>query len=72
MSGRELHTFAWMPQDAVGELPTQWNWLADEYGANREAKLLHFTAGIPAWEAYRHTPHAADWHHAHSKVNHAC
>ena len=26
----------------------------------------------PAWEAYRHTPHAADWHHAHSKVNHAC
>jgi hypothetical protein len=43
-----------------------------EYGANREAKLLHFTAGIPAWEAYRNTPHAADWHHAHSKVNHAC
>ena len=72
MSGRELHTFAWMPADDVGELPTQWNWLADEYGPNREAKLLHFTAGIPAWEAYRHTPHAADWHHAHSKVNHAC
>lgn len=72
MSGRALHTFSFIPPEQVGELPAQWNWLVDEFGPSREAKLLHWTAGIPAWKAYEHAPHAADWHHAHNKVNHAC
>lgn len=41
------HGFSWLKDDEIGELPIQWNWLADEYGANKDAKLLHFTAGMP-------------------------
>lgn len=69
MSGRELHTFSFIEPDRVGELPREWNWLADEFGENPEAKLLHWTAGIPAWKHYENSPHADDWRAAHQRVN---
>ncbi len=69
--GSELHRFSFCKPECVGELPAEWNWLADEYGENPQAKLLHWTAGIPAWKAYEHTPHAEDWRAAHQHVNHA-
>ena len=71
MSGSELHQFSWIPDEQIGHLPMEWNWLADEYGASRDAKLLHWTAGIPAFPAYCHAPHAADWAHAACKITHA-
>ncbi len=60
--GAYLHRFGWLDDDLIGELPIEWNWLADEYGANTKAKLIHFTAGIPSIYAHRHAPHAAAWH----------
>jgi hypothetical protein len=42
-------------------LPPAWNWLADEYGYNAAAKLVHWTAGIPGFNAYRDSPHADEW-----------
>lgn len=60
-NGRWLHRFGWVPPELIGELPATWNWLADEFGANGEAKLLHWTAGIPGFAAYRHAPHATEW-----------
>lgn len=48
----------------IGELPATWNWLADEDGVNPEAKLVHFTAGSPGFEHYRHSPMADEWHAA--------
>lgn len=43
----ELHRFGWLKDKEVGELPRIWNWLADEFGYNQEAKILHYTAGAP-------------------------
>ena len=43
----EDHRFAWLPDDLIGALPFEWNWLADEYGYDPKAKLLHYTAGMP-------------------------
>jgi hypothetical protein len=71
MSGPELHRFSFLEPDEVGSLPAVWNWLADEYGENKSAKLLHWTAGIPAWPAYRDAPHASDWWAANQLANHA-
>ena len=71
MTGSQLHRFSWIPENQVGDLPPEWNWLADEYGENPRAKLLHWTAGIPAWPAYRDTPHANDWFEANRWINHA-
>lgn len=58
MGGGELHRFAWIPDELIGELPVEWNWLADEYGENKDAKLLHWTAGSPGFLHYRNAPHA--------------
>lgn len=70
-SGSDLHQFSFIPNDRIGDLPAEWNWLADEYGENENARLLHWTAGIPAWGAYKHAPHADDWRAAYKNVNHA-
>lgn len=60
-NGEFLHRFAWLLDERIGALSLEWNWLVDEYGANTAAKLLHFTAGIPAISAYRSSPHAQLW-----------
>ena len=62
--GAFLHRFGWLEDAQIGALPADWNWLADEYGENASAKLLHWTAGIPGFAAYRGAPHAAEWHAA--------
>ena len=71
MTGAQLHRFSFMKESEIGFLRPEWNWLADEFGENPNAKLLHYTAGIPAWEHYKDTPHAADWFEANKWVNHA-
>ncbi len=70
MSGPELHRFSWMRPEFVGALPVEWNWLADEYGPNDQAKLLHWTAGTPAFERYAQAPHANEFFLQLKQVNH--
>jgi hypothetical protein len=71
LSGSMLHRFDFIPERFIGELPIEWNWLADEYGENADAKLLHWTVGIPAFPHYAHAPHADDWAQAAVKITHA-
>jgi hypothetical protein len=59
--GPFYHRFGWLRDEEIGALPIEWNWLADEYGVNRGAKLLHWTVGIPGFEHYRNAPHADEW-----------
>lgn len=61
-TGAQLHRFSWLPDDLIGELPKAWNWLADEYGANPDAKLLHWTLGAPCFNEYSDAPMAEEWH----------
>lgn len=46
----------------IGELPEEWNRLADEGQSLDGAKLVHWTAGIPAFDAYHDAPGAELWH----------
>lgn len=66
--GAFLHRFAWLDDEEIGSLPIEWNWLADEYGVNDEAKLLHWTCGLPGFYQYRDTPHSQEWQHYCRKV----
>lgn len=68
-SGLALHGFDWLADDLIGELPIEWNWLADEYGVNVKAKILHFTSGIPAIPGYQRTPHAQYWFYESSQAS---
>ncbi len=61
MSGEDLHQFKFIRDDHIGMLPVEWNWLVDEYGADEGAKLLHWTAGIPAFPYYAFAPMADEW-----------
>lgn len=61
-TGAQLHRFTWLDDDLVGELPKVWNWLPDEFGANEEAKLLHFTLGTPSFVDCANVDMAAEWH----------
>jgi lipopolysaccharide biosynthesis glycosyltransferase len=60
-TGAELHRFSWIEDDRIGELPVEWNWLADEFGPNPDAKLIHYTLGTPCFSDYTNTPMAEIW-----------
>lgn len=61
-TGAELHRFTWLDDNRIGELPPEWNWLPDEYGANTNAKLLHYTLGTPCFHEFADTPQGDEWH----------
>jgi len=68
-TGAELHRFTWIDNDRIGELPPEWNWLPDEYGANADAKLLHYTLGAPCFHEFATTPQSDEWHREHLLAN---
>lgn len=72
-TGAELHRFTWIPDDRIGELPIEWNWLVDEFGDNPEAKLLHWTLGTPCFhdKEYATAPMAAEWHRERMLTNYS-
>jgi lipopolysaccharide biosynthesis glycosyltransferase len=61
-TGAQLHRFTWLDAALVGQLPTEWNWLPDEYGANPGAKLCHYTLGTPSFHEFATTPMGDEWH----------
>ena len=61
-TGAFLHRFSWIDDSRLGELSPEWNWLPDEYGANPNAKLLHYTLGTPCFDEFKHTPMNEHWH----------
>lgn len=48
----------------VGQLAPTWNHLVGYDTPNPNAKLVHFTAGIPVWNETKDCEFAAEWHQA--------
>jgi len=67
----DLLQFKYLPDDQIGELPIEWNWLADELGENPNAKIIHWTCGIPGFPEYNKAPHAKQWREAHALANYS-
>jgi hypothetical protein len=61
-NGSFLHRFGWLNDSEIGELPVEWNYLADEYPLSEDAKLLHWTAGMPGFKHYENAPMSNHWH----------
>ncbi len=70
-SGEYLHRFQWLEDDQIGDLPAEWNWLPDEYGENKDAKLLHWTCGTPCFIGYADSPQASIWHKERQLTEHS-
>ena len=59
--GRRLHAFEWLPDDCIGELPGEWNWLEGHSDPALNAKGVHFTRGTPDMTGYENIPYADEW-----------
>jgi hypothetical protein len=66
-SGSDLHRFTWLPDSLIGELPKQWNVLVGEQD-NPNAKIAHYTLGIPEFFHYKDCDHSKPWHSTRSRM----
>jgi hypothetical protein len=70
-TGAVVHRFTWLDDSLIGELPIEWNWLPDEFGENKNAKLLHYTLGTPCFHDFATTPMADEWHRERIYMNYS-
>lgn len=56
-----LHQFKWCQDDRIGELGPEWNHLVGEYDPNPDAKIVHFTNGIPAFKGLGRQEFSKEW-----------
>ncbi len=56
-----LHTISWAKPDKIGDLPKEWNHLVGYDKPNPEAKLIHYTQGIPAFPETQDCEFTDDW-----------
>ena len=62
--GSWLHGLGWLPDEAIGALPVEWNWLVGHSPADVAPKAVHFTEGGPWFDGYRNVPFAEEWRRA--------
>ena len=58
----KLHGLGWLKEGEIGEFPGEWNHLVGYDPSNPEARLIHYTQGVPAFPETRDTEHAELWH----------
>lgn len=64
----KLHRFEHIEDRFIGELPIEWNHLVGEYPYNPEAKLVHFTLGIPSFYKYAFCDYNMEWDRYSNKI----
>ena len=65
-AGSELHRFNWLPDKLIGDLPKEWNVLVGE--DDQDAKIAHYTLGIPEFEHYKNCAYSQEWHKTKSRM----
>ncbi len=58
-TGAHLHRFEFLKEERIGELSSEWNWLVSERPYDPQAKIVHFTIGIPPF--YPNCDYASEW-----------
>ena len=58
-TGAYLHRFDFIDDRYIGALPVEWNWLVQEMPYNRDAKIAHFTIGLPCY--YPEGDYTGEW-----------
>lgn len=60
-TGRALHGFNWLADEFIGALPPAWNHLVGVNPPDPDAKLVHYTLGIPRMAGYEQCEHSDEW-----------
>jgi lipopolysaccharide biosynthesis glycosyltransferase len=63
-----LFKFEWLGEDQVGSLPREWNHLVGYDAERSDAKLIHYTMGVPAYPETMMCEYAKPW----AQVNRIC
>ena len=59
--GSWLHGFRWIPDDQIGALPEEWNWLEGHSSRSIRPKAVHFTRGGPWFEEWQRVEFGELW-----------
>ena len=70
-TGKELHMINWLDDALIGSFPSEWNHLIGYDSPREDAKLLHYTQGIPAFPETNSCEHADKWYRVHKQANSA-
>lgn len=60
-SGSWLHSFSWLEDVHIGDLPKEYNWIQSVSPANIKPKVIHYTEGGAWFDGYKDVVHADIW-----------
>ncbi len=61
IGGSNVMRMNWLQLHEIGNLPGEWNHLVREYAPQPDAKLVHYTLGIPAFKHYEQDEFSDEW-----------
>lgn len=67
----KLFDFAWAEHGAVGAFPAEWNKAVGYAPSGLDAKLYHFTKGVPIWRETRGNVEDSVFHDAYKHMLHS-
>lgn len=59
--GSWLHSFAWLEDIYIGNLPMEYNWINNVSPSNIVPKVIHYTEGGPWFDGYKDVIHSDIW-----------
>ena len=69
-TGAFLHRFQWLPDNLIGELPLEWNWLEGEYDKPEKIPaVIHYTNGGAWFKECQNVDYAQEWLDALQEAN---
>ncbi|MBL8709675.1 MAG: hypothetical protein JNL25_10805 [Rhodospirillaceae bacterium] len=66
---RSPHAIDWLPEELVGDLPREWNHLVGYDPPRTDAKLVHYTQGMPVFEETSGSEYTQHWMAEHKASN---
>jgi hypothetical protein len=66
---RAPHGLDWLPDALVGDLPREWNHLVGYDPPRKDAKLVHYTQGMPVFEETQGSEYTQEWLAEHQASN---
>ncbi|MDY0882819.1 hypothetical protein ACFPL7_07655 [Dongia soli] len=66
---RSPHTMDWLSPDLVGAVPGEWNHLVGYDAPRSDAKMVHYTQGMPIYEETTGSEYRDAWLAEHKKSN---
>lgn len=66
--GLWLHSFLWLDNSELGELPPEWNYLIDVSEPIADCAIAHYTLGIPLMDGYENCELADEWMEEYERI----